>query len=81
MVRCSRLRRCYQSKGASMNQERLDTLAEAFRSQGLTWSQTNFAISVVRNEVGSEREACARACDALWSAAECAAVIRARGQA
>ncbi len=29
----------------------------------------------------AEREACAKVCDKLWSAAECAEAIRARGQA
>ncbi len=28
----------------------------------------------------AEREACAKVCDKLWSAAECAEAIRARGQ-
>lgn len=39
-----------------MNQQELDTMSEALRSQGLTWSQTNFAVSLVRNAVDAERE-------------------------
>ncbi len=31
--------------------------------------------------LAAEREACAKVCDALWGAAECAEAIRARGQA
>jgi hypothetical protein len=30
--------------------------------------------------IKEEREACAKVCDKLWSAAECAEAIRARGQ-
>jgi len=50
-----------------MNQAKIDALADAFRSQGLTWSQTNFAVSVVRNSVSLERERCAGVCDGVAS--------------
>lgn len=53
-----------------MTQAQVDALANAFRSQGLTWSQTNFAVSVVRNSVAVERERCADLCDGI--AAVCA---------
>jgi hypothetical protein len=36
-----------------MNQKQIDQMAEALRSQGLTWAQTNFAVSLVRNHVGA----------------------------
>lgn len=39
-----------------MNQQEIDCLSEALRSQGLTWSQTNFAVSLVRNAAYTERE-------------------------
>ena len=32
-----------------MNQNELDKMVEALRSQGLTWSQVNFTVSLVRN--------------------------------
>ena len=37
-------------------QQELDAMAEALRAQGLTWSQTNFAVSLVRNAVTAESE-------------------------
>jgi hypothetical protein len=46
-----------------MDQKQIDTMAEALRRQGLTWSQTNFAVSLVRNAVTTERERAARVCD------------------
>ena len=45
-----------------MTQQEIDTMAEALRSQGLTWSQTNFAVSLVRNCVGAEQARCAKVC-------------------
>lgn len=42
-----------------MSQQEIETLAEALRSQGLTWAQTNFSVSLVRN-------ACT-ARDAAWA--------------
>ncbi len=39
-----------------MNQEQIDRMAEALRRQGLTWSQTSFAVSLVRNAVEAERD-------------------------
>jgi len=38
-----------------MNQKRIDELADALRAQGLTWNQTNFAISLIRNELELDR--------------------------
>lgn len=46
-----------------MNQKELDAIAEALRSQGLTWIQANFAVSLVRNGIASERERCAKLCE------------------
>lgn len=46
-----------------MNQKEIDDLSEALRGQGLTWNQTNFAVSLVRNMQEQEREECARVCD------------------
>lgn len=46
-----------------MSQQEIDTLCEALRAQGLTWSQTNFAVSLVRNGAAAERELCARLLD------------------
>ena len=43
-----------------MTQQELDAMSEALRSQGLTWSQTSFAVSLVRNGVAAERERCAK---------------------
>jgi hypothetical protein len=74
-----------------ITQDQVEKMAEALRNQGLTWTQTNFAISLVRNAVDLEREACAKVCDsmkpfgpelALQKATmeDCAAAIRARGQ-
>lgn len=43
-----------------MNQEEIEVMCEALRAQGLTWSQTSFAISLVRNAIDavkSERDA------------------------
>lgn len=39
-----------------MTQQEIDAMSEALRSQGLTWGQTNFAVSLVRNAVAAERE-------------------------
>lgn len=39
-----------------MTQQEIDAMCEALRSQGLTWNQTNFAVSLVRNAVDTERE-------------------------
>jgi len=65
-----------------MTKEQIDELAEALRSQGLTWAQTNFAVSLVRNAAYLEREACAKVCDEHpWSGCAAAIAIRARGQA
>jgi hypothetical protein len=54
---------------ADLTQQEIDAMAEAFRSQGLTWRQTNFAVSVVRNSIGAaradERNRCAKVCDAI----------------
>lgn len=44
-----------------MDQKQIDELAEALRRQGLTWNQTNFAVSLVRNAQTAERERCADA--------------------
>jgi hypothetical protein len=38
---------------ADYSQAQIDAMAEALRSQGLTWRQTNFAISLVRNQVSA----------------------------
>ena len=68
-----------------MTQEQIDKLAEALRRQGLTWAQTNFAVSLVRNAVYLEREACAKVCENLPMQQDvdvrdqAAAAIRARG--
>ena len=40
-------------------QQEIDAMAEALRAHGLTWRQTNFAVSLVRNAVAAERELCA----------------------
>lgn len=40
-----------------ISQEQIDSMAAALRRQGLTWSQTNFAISLVRNAVEAEQQA------------------------
>ena len=37
-------------------QQEIDATAEALRAQGLTWSQTNFSVSLVRNAAAAERE-------------------------
>ena len=42
-----------------MNQEQIDQIAEALRAQGLTWAQTNFAVSMIGTAVAAERERCA----------------------
>ena len=34
-----------------MGQQEIEALTNAFRRQGLTWDQTNFAVAVVRNRV------------------------------
>jgi hypothetical protein len=39
-----------------MTQQEIDKLSEALRGQGLTWNQTNFAVSLVRNARTAERE-------------------------
>jgi MinD superfamily P-loop ATPase len=46
-----------------VGQQQLDTMAEELRSQGLTWSQTAFAVSLVRNAQSAERERCAKLCE------------------
>ena len=46
-----------------MNQNKLDELVDALRVQGLTWNQTNFAVSLVRNAVAAERGRCAALCE------------------
>ena len=38
----------------ALNQEQIDTMAAALRRQGLTWSQTNFAVSLTRKAVADE---------------------------
>mgnify|MGYP003443811851 CR=1 FL=1 len=43
-----------------MDQKQLDEMAKAPRRQGLTWAQTNFAVSLVRNAEVAERERCKR---------------------
>lgn len=45
-----------------MDQREVDALAGACRSQGMTWSQTNFSVSIVRNEQSKERTRCADIC-------------------
>jgi hypothetical protein len=40
-----------------------------------------FTLEGVEALIAAEREACAKVCDKLWTAAECAEAIRARGQA
>lgn len=63
-----------------MNQQQLDEMAEALRAQGLTWRQTNFAVSLVRNAQAAERERCLEICERHYSiefiAQEIAAEIR-----
>ena len=49
----------------TMNQKRIDQMADALLAQGLTWSQANFAVSLVRNSVEAERERCAKIADGL----------------
>jgi hypothetical protein len=39
-----------------MTQQEIDAMAEALRRQGLTWNQTNFAVSLVRNAEAAERD-------------------------
>ena len=48
-----------------MNQQQIDEMSESLRAQGLTWAQTNFAVSLVRNGRAAERERCAKACESL----------------
>lgn len=48
-----------------MNQKKIDTIVNALRSQGLNWSQTNFAVALIRNAESSERERCADICDGV----------------
>jgi len=47
------------------------------------WADTALAAThtVTDAAIAKEREACAKVCDKLWNAAECAEAIRARGQA
>jgi hypothetical protein len=45
-----------------MNQKEIDALASACRSQGMTWAQTNFAVSLVRNKQSKERARFAELC-------------------
>lgn len=45
----------------------------------LDWQITESWSKVVMASVEAEREACAKVCDKLWSAAECAETIRKRG--
>ena len=42
-----------------LTQKDIDQMSDALRAQGLTWNQTNFAVSLVRNAIDTEREACA----------------------
>ena len=44
-----------------LTQEDIDQMSDALRAQGLTWNQTNFAVSLVRNSVDAESKACASA--------------------
>jgi hypothetical protein len=53
-----------------VNQAQIDKMTEALRSQGLTWSQTNYAVSLVRNAISQERERCAALCEGLSEVAE-----------
>ena len=39
-----------------LNQQEIDAMSESFRSQGLTWSQTNFAVAVVRNTLSTKAD-------------------------
>ena len=67
-----------------MTQQELDAMSEALRAKGLTWSQTSFAVSLVRNRVAAERERCAQVCLSRSANGnfradtrdECAALIR-----
>ena len=43
-----------------MNQNKIDELVDALRAQGLTWGQTNFAVSLVRNAEKVECKRCAK---------------------
>jgi hypothetical protein len=60
-------------------QDEIYKMSETLRNQGLTWNQTNFAVSLVRNAIYLEREACAKVCDEA-RAARLAEQIRARGE-
>lgn len=46
-----------------MTQKDIDQMSDALRARGLTLDQTNFAVSLVRNAIDTEREECAKACD------------------
>lgn len=70
-----------------LTQKDIDQMSDSLRAQGLTWNQTNYAVSLVRNAIDTEREACAKGCEQLshigsenqlWMRDRCAAFIRSR---
>lgn len=60
-----------------MDQQQLDSLADALRAQGLTWAQTNFAVSLVRNAHATRDEKARAALRVLAAAVpNCVATYR-----
>lgn len=62
-----------------LRDEELDALANFFAL--VAAAERDTCLQQIGIIVEAEREACAKVCDKLWSAAECAEAIRARGQA
>ena len=61
-----------------MTRDELTEMAQSYMDKSKPKSAFAFA-KALDAVILMEREACAKVCDKLWSAAECAEAIRARG--